>query len=180
MDPLHDTFSVRVDVVIRPCAEADLPALEWFGLFASDRPLVRRIFIQHLRGDAVMLVVQANGEVSGQLWIEFAGEHAERTGVIWAVRVLPCLQRLGIGARLIGAAEGILLERGFERVELSVETGNASARRLYERLGYRTVGSRPVTARPGAADRGGRRQVVLAKELRAVARVCALEREESL
>ena len=162
-----DSFSVCVDVVIRPCRECDLPALEWFGLFASHRPLIRRLYEQHRRGEAVMLVAEVNGEASGQLWIELACGGAQPLGRIWAVRVLPCLQRRGIGTRLIAAAEALLLEGGIGRAELSVETGNPRARHLYELLGYRLVGTF-VASHPcdlPAQDVGT--QWVLAKELRA-------------
>jgi ribosomal protein S18 acetylase RimI-like enzyme len=135
----YDAFPLCLDVVIRACREDDLPALEWFGLFARDRSLIRSVFDQHRRGDAIMLVAEANGAPSGQLWVALEERHGLRVGVIWALRVMPCLQRLGVGARLIGAAESLLLERGFERVELCVESDNPPARRLYEKLGYRFV-----------------------------------------
>jgi ribosomal protein S18 acetylase RimI-like enzyme len=162
-----DSFSICLDVVIRPCREDDLAALEWFGLFEPHRPLIRRVFDQHRRGEAMMLVAEANGEPSGQLWIQLERRDEEQVGVIWAVRVVPSLQRLGIGARLIAAAERLLLERNFCRAELSVETDNPAARRLYERLGYQltAIATDPL----GSPDRSKRAQWVLAKELRATA-----------
>lgn len=158
MERTHDTFTVCLNVVIRPCREADLPALEWFGLFAPHRQLIRRVFEQHRRGEALMLVAEVNGEASGQLWIDMQRHKEERIGEIWAVRILPCLQRLGIGTRLIAVAETLLLERGFEQAQLAVETDNPAARRLYERLGYVLAG----TTTPD----DGRTQWVLAKTLR--------------
>ena len=134
-----DQFQISLDVVIRLCRPDDLAALEWFGLFAADRDLIRAAFARHEHGEAVMLVVEANGAVSGQAWIDLRRRDVDATGVIWAVRMLPCLQSRGIGTRLIVAAEDVLENRGFERAELTVEQTNAGARRLYERLGYRIV-----------------------------------------
>jgi ribosomal protein S18 acetylase RimI-like enzyme len=166
----RDSFPVCLDVVIRPCCEADLPALEWFGLLSTHRPLIRRVFDQYRRGEALMLVVEANGEPSGQLWIEMDRGKQERVGEIWAVRILPCLQRLGIGARLMAAAEALLLERGFERAELSVEIENPAARRFYERLGYDLTGTTTTASDPlGSAQYDRRTQWVLAKTLRPTA-----------
>jgi CheY-like chemotaxis protein len=61
--------------------------------------------------------------------------------LIWAVRVLPPLQGLGIGGRLVIAAEEAIARAGFARAEIGVETDNPAARRLYERLDYRLVGT---------------------------------------
>lgn len=156
MDDL-DRFRVQLDVTIRPCREADLPALEWFGLFAAHRPLIRQVFEAHRQGRALMLVAEANGEASGQLWVELA--RTDGCAVLWALRVLPCLQRRGIGARLIAAAESQLRQRGFTRAEIAVETDNPGARALYERLGYKLAGTRR------SSDPTPSLQWILSKEL---------------
>lgn len=133
-------FTVRLPVAIRPCRREDLPTLEWFGLFTPQRRILLDTFERHERGEAVMLVAEANGVASGQAWIDPTRRERDATGVIWAVRVFPCLQRLGIGARLMDAAEWILRARGFERVEVTVQKHNTGARRFYERRGYRVEG----------------------------------------
>src|SRR3954466_11064209 len=107
METRHDSFRVCIDVHVRPCVESDLGALEWFGMFVHDRPLIRSVFDQHRRREPLMLVVEAKGETSGQVWIELRTKGTERVGVIWALRVLPPLQRRGIGMRLIDAAEAM-------------------------------------------------------------------------
>jgi ribosomal protein S18 acetylase RimI-like enzyme len=169
MNEYRDHFPLSLQAVIRPCREDDLPALEWFGLFGEHRVLIRHVFEKQRRGEAVMLVLEANGETSGQLWIEFEQRDEQQVGVIWAIRVMPCLQRLGIGERLVRAAETLLLERGFTHAQLTVEADNLPARRLYERLGYRLTGTRLAGQLPGSTDADGRTQAVLAKELRRTA-----------
>jgi ribosomal protein S18 acetylase RimI-like enzyme len=133
-------FTVSFSVTVRMCREDDLPALEWYGLFTEHREIIRETFENQQRGDAVMLVADLNGFPVGQVWINLALKREERTGALWAVRVLPCLQNQGIGARLMTAAEQLLAERGYTGVELGVEKENPGARRFYERLGYRLTG----------------------------------------
>lgn len=129
-------FPVTLDVVIRECRAEDLPALEWFSLFSQERALIQRLFEQHLRGEALMLTAEVNGEASGQLWLDFRGRPDGLTGEIWGVRVMPCLQGRGIGSRLLRAAEAAMRMRGCRGAELGVEIDNPRARRLYERHGY--------------------------------------------
>ena len=50
------------------------------------------------------------------------------------------MQNLGIGRRLIAAAEQVIRENRLAIAELGVEKTNVAARRLYERLGYQIVG----------------------------------------
>lgn len=162
-DRIHASFSVEVRVRIRACREDDLPALEWFGLFAAHRPLIRSTFERHQRGEALMLVAEAGGEASGQLWIDFGADVAE----IWAVRILPCLQGRGIGSRLLEAAESAVRGRGVRRVELAVEIGEERARRFYERAGYRFTGTGLSRPQPRLREQVRTQQWMLAKDLAA-------------
>ncbi|MGE5586754.1 MAG: GNAT family N-acetyltransferase [Clostridia bacterium] len=57
------------------------------------------------------------------------------------VAVLPAWRRRGIGTKLLNAAEERAKAAGLARCSLDVELGNADARRLYERLGYKHVGT---------------------------------------
>ena len=50
------------------------------------------------------------------------------------------LQGLGIATMLIGAGEQRVHARGLAFAALGVEDNNPRARRLYQRLGYQTVG----------------------------------------
>ncbi|HEU4538602.1 MAG TPA: GNAT family N-acetyltransferase [Polyangiaceae bacterium] len=49
----------------------------------------------------------------------------------------------GLGAALVGKAEGLAAALGRRAVHLQVVVGNHAARRLYARLGYRVVGRSP-------------------------------------
>lgn len=137
-----DAFTVSLFVTIRLCDEDDLPKLEWFGQFTEHRNIIRRAYERQQRGENVMLVADVRGEPVGQVWIDLVQKRREATGMLWAVRVFPWLRNLGIGTRLITAAEGLLRHLGYTRAELGVERDNAGGRRFYERLGYRPVGTR--------------------------------------
>jgi ribosomal protein S18 acetylase RimI-like enzyme len=132
---------LTLPVTIRTCRRDDLPALEWFGLFAEHREIIRATFESQERGEAVMLVADINGFPAGQVWINLTLKKAEATGALWAVRVFPFLRNMGIGARLLVAAEELLRSRGFAGVELGVEKDNPHARRFYERHGYHVTGT---------------------------------------
>ncbi|HEV7367513.1 GNAT family N-acetyltransferase [Arenibaculum sp.] len=130
----------RLDFAIRPCREADLEALEWMGLHTPHREIIRNAFERHRRGDEVMLVADANGFPIGQVWVDLARKRHQGAALLWAVRVFPPLQNLGIGRELMAAAEDVILAHGLKRSELGVERDNPAARRFYERLGYRLAG----------------------------------------
>jgi ribosomal protein S18 acetylase RimI-like enzyme len=134
------SFSVSVQITIRMCERNDLRNLEWFGLFTPHREILRSVFNRHLRGDNVMLIADVHNFPIGQVWIDLEKKRIESTGVLWALRVLPCLQNLGIGTRLIMAAEELLRHQGFTCSEIGVEIKNPRARKLYERLGYSSIG----------------------------------------
>ncbi len=138
-----DRFAVSLEVVIRRCRRSDLGPLEWSGLFTRGRELMESTYAAQARGESIMLVAEMNKVAVGQAWIDLTRRPLDGTGCLWALRVLPALQNAGIGTRLIAAAEELLCDRGFKRVELSVERTNLAAVRLYGRLGYRRVKTVP-------------------------------------
>jgi len=58
-------------------------------------------------------------------------------GVITAVEVDPACRRQGLGQAITSALAAAAADRGARRVLLQVETGNAPARALYARCGFR-------------------------------------------
>ena len=134
-------FSLNLGVVIRACQADDLPNLEWYGLFTPHRELIEDAFARQLRRENLMLVADMRGFPVGQVWIDLAQKESEETGIIWALRVIPFLQGLGIGTRLMNAAEEALGTLGFSAVELGVEKSEAETCAFYERLGYEQIGT---------------------------------------
>ncbi|WP_230530901.1 GNAT family N-acetyltransferase [Microvirga roseola] len=133
-------FKATIEVLVRPCLERDLPALEWMGLYTRQRDIIREAFNAQERGDALLLLGVSAGFPVGQVWIDFARKRAEGIAYLWAVRTFYPLQGSGIGRHMMDAAEAALRERGIVRAELGVERDNDSALRFYEKLGWRVVG----------------------------------------
>ena len=138
-EPMVAPFEVTMQASIRPCVREELPKLEWFGLFAHFRQLFADTFTRSEKGEVVMLVAVVNEFPVGQVWIDLVKQREQSTGILYALRVLPPLQNLGIGTRLVTAVEDLLQKRGYKIVELAVEMDNPGAKRLYERLGYRII-----------------------------------------
>ena len=131
---------LSIDVTIRLCEQKDLLDLEWFGLFSDLRNLYDSAYERHVKGENIMLVAEVNHFPVGQVWIDLTKLKNDSIGVLWALRVLPPLQNLGIGTSLIRSAESLLSGHGYNIAELGVAKDNNGAKRLYERLGYRVVG----------------------------------------
>lgn len=128
-------------LLIRPLTAADLPQLEWDGEYTHQRPVFQRVFADVERGTRLVLGAIIGEQVVGQVFvqlrsseIEFA--HEGRRGYLYSLRVRPEWRGQGIGSQLIAAAEAELLARGYSEAAISTAKDNASARRLYERLGY--------------------------------------------
>ena len=66
-------------------------------------------------------------------------------GVLFQLDTVDGLQGLGLGSRLIGAAEARIRRRGLRVAALGVEDANPRARALYERLGYVRVAREQVS-----------------------------------
>ena len=122
-------------VRIRRCEARDL---DHFGVFGSD------IHVEYCRGefaqaDRIVILVAVDEDDLPQGKVHVHLEHRE--GAVWleAAAVARPRQGRGIGTALVHAAEALAAERGYGAVELGVEDSNPGARRLYERLGYRSV-----------------------------------------
>lgn len=137
---VFEQFPVPVQITIRTCVQDDLPGLEWFGAFSEHRQIIESTFESQARGENLMLIAEANSFPVGQIWIDLVPNAKASAGYLWALRVLPCLQNLGLGARLLSHAEQLLRKRHFRSAELAVEKNNLDARRFYERRGYLLAG----------------------------------------
>jgi ribosomal protein S18 acetylase RimI-like enzyme len=120
-------------VRIRPCEARDLDLFDVFG--TGHVPYCRDEFARS--AVEILLAVSEDDRPVGKIHVHF--EH--RDGAVWleAAAVVRPLRDQGIGTSLVRAAEALALERGIGIVELGVEDSNPRARRLYERLGYRSV-----------------------------------------
>jgi GNAT superfamily N-acetyltransferase len=76
------------------------------------------------------------------------GVLVEDTLVLECVATVPAARRQGVATRVVSALGAWGRGRGATRALLAVQERNVAARRLYERLGFATVGSYAY-ARPG-------------------------------
>jgi len=134
---------------IRTVGAEDLPALEWDGEFTHFRLLYQDVYAQALQGNAVMWLVQLEGDgIIGQVFVSLVSRRSEladgkRRAYIYGFRVKPPYRSRGVGAYLMRWVEADLVRRGFYSATLNVARDNYSARKLYERLGYRVVAPEP-------------------------------------
>jgi ribosomal-protein-alanine N-acetyltransferase len=72
------------------------------------------------------------------------------------ITVSPKLCRLGIGAKIMNAIEGVAFQKKMPRIILEVRPSNVSALQLYQSLGYEQIGLRknyyPVDAASGLRE----------------------------
>lgn len=71
------------------------------------------------------------------------------------VEVLAQFRRRGVGSALTAAAEAEALERGFDRLRVTVSVDNAAAQALYRTLGYGDTGLPPRRVRGTVMIRTG-------------------------
>ncbi len=82
------------------------------------------------------------------------------------ITVTPQLRKLGIGARMMGAIEGVAAQQGMPRIILEVRPSNGSALRLYQSLGYEQIGLRK-NYYPAQSDSAAREDaLVMAKSIK--------------
>jgi ribosomal protein S18 acetylase RimI-like enzyme len=103
-------------------------------------------------GEAVVLLALLTGFPCAHLLCDLCTKAPEEIATIWHVAVWGPLQGLGIGSRLMQAAEEEIARRGFRWSQLGVEKTNAAAHRLYERLGYVAFGEEDEVWPEPAAD----------------------------
>ncbi len=138
---VFDHYSIPLQVTIRVCTKRDVPQLEWAGIYTAHRQIIRATYKAQERGDALIVIAETNCLPAGQIWMDLVKKREEGVGFLWAMRVLPWLQRMGIGTSLMNAAEEVLRRRGFAWAELGVEKDNTDAQRFNERRGYFMVAS---------------------------------------
>ncbi len=122
-------------VRIRPGRAQDLDgvlALE--AGFTSDRMSARSVRYFLAADSARVLVAELGGRVAGALILLLRRNSGWAR--IYSVAVDPQLRNLGLGRRLIEAAEKVARRERRCGMSLEVRIDNAGARALYQRMGY--------------------------------------------
>jgi ribosomal protein S18 acetylase RimI-like enzyme len=136
------------DVEIRPADAADLVVL--IGTFGDEDFFHDRLARQE-QGRGVLLTAWLADQPVGDVyvWLEPADEPEVReflpgVPLLNHVEVHPDHRNRLIGTELMGEAEKLLADRGYDRVALAVRIDNMDAYRLYARLNYRVWPHPPV------------------------------------
>lgn len=111
-----------------------LAALHATAFATSPRPWSAAEFAALLAEPSTLLATLPGGFALGRV----AGPEAE----LLTLAVAPDARRRGTGTALVIAFEAAAAARGAEEAFLEVAAGNAAARALYDRLGYRRRGLR--------------------------------------
>jgi ribosomal protein S18 acetylase RimI-like enzyme len=138
-------------VLIRPARREDLDAISAIeqGCFSAYNLSRRQLqYLQH-RQTAVFLVAERGGQVVGEGIALLRHHRHSLSGRVYSLAVDPAHRGQRIGERLMRAMLEQLCDRGVRRTYLEVEASNASAVHLYERLGFRGIGSLPDYYGPG-------------------------------
>jgi ribosomal protein S18 acetylase RimI-like enzyme len=136
---------------VRAATPADLDALVALELraFSGDR-MSRPQYRRHLASPgAAVLVADVPGEgLLGSALVFF--RRGSTLARLYSIATAPAARGRGIGAGLLAAAERAARERGCRALRLEVRVDNTAAIALYERAGYRRIGSYPGYYEDGA------------------------------
>lgn len=129
-------------IVLRRASVDDAPALADLEqrIFSGDRLSLRQ-FRHHSRAPGSdLLLALADAELLGYALL--LCRTGSRLARLYSIAVAPAARGLGLGARLLAAAEDAARARARSELRLEVRVDNAAAIALYERHGYRAFGRR--------------------------------------
>jgi|GEM_PF-366111 len=121
------------------------PLLQRYG--ATRETSLAALEQAHQRHDLLLTARPASGPPLGMVWV-ITSPMLTGAAYLRLLLVADPMQRAGLGARLLAAAEEHVRSRA-NHMFLLVTRDNAGARRFYERWGYRHVGDLPDHAVPG-------------------------------
>jgi ribosomal protein S18 acetylase RimI-like enzyme len=133
-------FSLTGEGTVRHAQAPDVLLLEWHG--GPDlRSFYEACWQAHQSGESTLLVADLNGFPIGQVLIVWKGKDSHpHFPDLQSLRVHPAFRSMGVGSKLLKAAEESVAARGFSQAGLSVGLENVHAQRLYSRLGYHPTG----------------------------------------
>jgi GNAT superfamily N-acetyltransferase len=133
--------SVRRATLADASAVADLVnrayAIEAFFV-DGDRTSEREI--REMIGKGTFIVLEQDGGLAGAVYVE--------PGYFGMLSVVPELQGMGLGKRLVSVAEAMCEAEGCTEVNLKIINLREELGRWYRSLGYREVGTAPYGHRP--------------------------------
>jgi ribosomal-protein-alanine N-acetyltransferase len=90
--------------------------------------------------NSIAFVAKVNEVIAGFIIAQVEVEENTEFGHIITINVVPNLRRKGIGKRLLLEIETLLKQKGIEESRLEVREDNHNAIKLYQTMGYKTLG----------------------------------------
>jgi ribosomal-protein-alanine N-acetyltransferase len=149
--PAPASLEAFPEVMIRPARKEDLTAAaemerSSFTAFAMSR---RQLQYHQQRESSIFLVAEQGNRVVGDGIALVRSHRSGISGRIYSLVVRGDCRGQKIGAKLLSAMLEELSTRGVRRTYLEVEDGNDAALRLYDRFGFRRIGTLDDYYAPG-------------------------------
>lgn len=90
--------------------------------------------------NTIALVAKANSDIAGFIITQVEVEENTEFGHIITINVAPNCRRKGIATKLLHEIETLLKQKGISECRLEVREDNNPAIKLYQPLGYQTIG----------------------------------------
>jgi GNAT superfamily N-acetyltransferase len=136
-----------ITVEIKPIAEEEIAVLEGYLPDRADPAKYRHHFEQQRRGESISLIAWQDRFPIGRILLQWAGivdgpaaSRLETCPYIGDLFVMENYRSSGVGSQLLAVAEGLALQRGYQRTGLYVRIDDLRARSLYGHRGYRDAG----------------------------------------
>ena len=128
------------ELQIIPMTEQHIPAIAGIERQCFSDPWSERALAEELNvPSAVFLTALADGEVAGYMGVHHLGDCA----YVCNVAVAPEFRRRSVASSLMEAHILKAREAGMSEITLEVRSSNAAALALYEKFGFRCLGTRP-------------------------------------
>lgn len=90
--------------------------------------------------NTIALIAKVNSDIAGFIITQVEVEENTEFGHIITINVAPNCRRKGIATQLLHEIETLLKQKGISECRLEVREDNNSAIKLYQTLGYQTMG----------------------------------------
>jgi len=90
--------------------------------------------------NAIALMAKTDNDIAGFIITQLEVEENTEFGHIITINVAPKYRRQGTATKLLNEIENLLKQKGLTQCRLEVREDNKHAIKLYQKLGYQTVG----------------------------------------
>ena len=101
--------------------------------------------------DAIMLIAKENGKIVGNASLSRLSCRMKHRGDLGVSVQKKCWNR-GIGSQLLLEIINFAKEKSFEVIDLQVRSDNLSAIHLYEKFGFKKIGTHPAFFKIGSEE----------------------------